>query len=74
MTHDPLPDVLKTGTPRDADLFLLRQLWTEPNPALSSFDVRRWQGALRERGDEFARHVICCFYWLHEYAAGIHPR
>ncbi|CAM2158433.1 conserved protein of unknown function (plasmid) [Pararobbsia alpina] len=74
MINEPIPSVLKAGTPHEADLFLLRQLWTEPNRALLPTDVQQWQSALRKRGDEFARHVICCFYWLHEYAAGIQPQ
>ena len=72
--HDlALPSALAGGTPKEADHYLLRVLWMEPDVLLSDIEVLRWKAVLTQRGDEFARHAICCYYWLREFASGIHP-
>ncbi|GAB2920853.1 hypothetical protein GCM10027093_69520 [Paraburkholderia jirisanensis] len=59
------PEELLTGTPRQADAFLMNALWKSTAGALPVEWVVHWRDLLRGRGDEFASHMAACQYWLY---------
>ena len=64
-----IPAALVSGTPIEADRFLVAALWTgEVSPPTISA-VAEWAITLHRRGDEFASHASACHYWLFEQMA-----
>jgi hypothetical protein len=64
------PAELLTGTPSQADAFLMNALWLSVPGGLSVESVIHWKNLLRLRGSEFASHVYACQYWLYDYPVG----
>ncbi len=64
-----VPAVIISGSPGEADRFIVAALWTgeEPTPTINA--VTKWASVLRERGVEFASHASACHYWLSEQMA-----
>ncbi|CAB3805450.1 hypothetical protein LMG28138_05668 [Pararobbsia alpina] len=64
-----VPAIIISGTPAEADRFLVAALWTgeEPVPTISA--VTEWTNILHMRGDDFASHASACLYWLFEQKA-----
>ena len=60
------PEELLTGTPGEADAFLMSALWKSPAGALPAEWVVHWRDLLGERGEDFASHAATCQYWLYE--------
>jgi hypothetical protein len=65
------PLVILTGSPEEADRFLMSALWGDSDTFVSVPGVLGWADVLRARGSEFASHAAACHYWLHERTANV---
>jgi hypothetical protein len=65
------PLVILTGSPEEADRFLMSALWGDSDTFVSVLGVLGWANVLRERGSDFASHAAACHYWLYERAANV---
>jgi hypothetical protein len=63
------PLVILTGSPEEADRFLMSALWSDSDTFASVVGVLGWADVLRERGSDFASHAAACHYWLYERTA-----
>ena len=61
-----IPAVIASGTPAEVDNYLTSALWPADGATLAFTDVVAWRQFLHTRGDDFASHVIACYYWLCE--------
>jgi hypothetical protein len=64
------PAEVLSGSPVEADQFLVAALWNTAPGTLPADHVRHWADVLRGRGDDFASHAAACQYWLYERPAG----
>jgi hypothetical protein len=56
------PEELLTGSPGQADAYLMNALWKSMSGTLPVEWVVHWRDLLRERGEEFASHTAACQY------------
>lgn len=74
--RDPIPkqpDILRTGTPREVDVFLSDVLGDDSND-LTVTHVMEWTRILHSRGRAFLSHASACHYWLYERLGSNHVR
>jgi hypothetical protein len=65
------PLVILTGSPEEADRFLMSALWGDCDTFVSVPRVLGWADVLRQRGSDFASHAAACHYWLYERTANV---
>src|ERR1700754_3100474 len=65
------PLVILTGSPEEADRFLMSALWGDSDTFVSVLGVLGWADVLRGRGSDFASHAAACYYWLYENTANV---
>lgn len=68
LIYEMAPSALTTGSPYEADKFLVTCLWKAGEEDSVPHDtVMYWAMLLRRRGEEFASHASVCQYWLYEH-------
>ncbi|WP_028207332.1 hypothetical protein [Paraburkholderia nodosa] len=77
MTPTPLyeiePRVLVSGSPGEADRFLVAVLFGTRENLIPVEYVLNWMKLFHERGDDFASRAATCQYWLYEHHRGYIP-
>jgi hypothetical protein len=64
------PPVLLSGSPREADRYLVAVLFGAHENSVPVRYVLNWVKLLHARGDTFASHAAACHYWLYEHHSG----